>query len=84
MTRVQAELDETKIILVRLQGRSQMLLPAQASGGPGGMLWSRVELPQAIPQLPGVGATFSLPLFHFPPFFLLGLSLAGWTQAPEL
>lgn len=39
MTRVQAELDETKIILVRLQGHGRTLLPAQASGPWGHGVW---------------------------------------------
>lgn len=52
MTRVQAELDETKIILVRLQGCGWMLLPAQSTGGPWGTLWDHSPEPSMVWELP--------------------------------
>lgn len=47
-----------------------MLLPAQASGDPGGTFWGRVELPQAIPQISSWCGSFlfSFPFFPFPIF----------------
>lgn len=76
MTRVQAELDETKIILVRLQGHGQLLLPALgALGVCCGAGWShpRPFSSSLLWELP-----FLFPFFTSPPFFSLGFpQLAG-------